>query len=100
MFFLGADACGEVVAELQDCTLVGYCSGGECVEACVAQHDKRCVGNDVYWFDSCGAQGGPAEVCDDDEFCDGCQPEDTACSKEGQCVKAVIPRSMVPPRCW
>ncbi|MDP6944979.1 MAG: hypothetical protein QF464_12575, partial [Myxococcota bacterium] len=84
------DACGEVVAELEDCTLVGYCSGGECVEACIPQHDKRCVGNDVYWFDSCGAEGGPAEVCADDEFCDGCQPEDAACSKEGQCVKAVL----------
>ena len=84
------DACGQPGDAVQDCAEVGYCSDGACVTACLPQHERRCKGNDVYWFDSCGSEGGQAEACEPDEFCEGCQPEDANCSKEGECVKATL----------
>jgi hypothetical protein len=87
---LAVDACGELGDTVQDCAEVGYCSEGACVTACLPQHERRCVGNDVYWFDSCGSEGGQAEACNAEEFCEGCQPEDANCSKEGHCVKATL----------
>jgi hypothetical protein len=87
---VAVDACGELGEAIQDCAEVGYCSEGACVTACLPQHERRCKGNDVYWFDSCGGEGGQAEACEPDEFCEGCQPEDANCSKEGECVKATL----------
>jgi len=84
------DSCGVFHENVQDCKTVGYCSDGECVEACTPHAEKRCKGNHVFWFDSCAAEEGQAEECDPTEFCDGCQADDDTCSKEGQCVKAVL----------
>lgn len=84
------DSCGGFQENIEDCAQVGYCAEGECVSACLPQHERRCKGNDVYWFDSCGSEGGQAEACAPDEFCEGCEPEDANCAKEGECVKATL----------
>lgn len=36
---------------------------------CAANASKQCIGNAAYWYDSCGAQGGLAQNCDDGNGC-------------------------------
>jgi len=45
---------------VQDCT--DGCSDGQC-ETCYSHHHSSCVGQDVYWFDSCGNQEELKEDC-------------------------------------
>ena len=40
-----------------------YCSDQRLSCECVPQHHKACVGEDVYWFDSCGNPEGIAQDC-------------------------------------
>ncbi|MBM4371939.1 MAG: hypothetical protein FJ098_09810, partial [Deltaproteobacteria bacterium] len=42
------------------------CDGGLCIPGgtCEPGAYKQCVGNVLYWFDSCGVQGPPNEVCE------------------------------------
>ena len=45
---------------VQDCT--DGCLNGQC-ETCYSHHHSSCVGDDVYWFDSCGNQEELKEDC-------------------------------------
>ncbi len=38
---------------------------------CSYDASERCVGNSVYWFDSCGNQGSVAQVCGYNQTCEG-----------------------------
>jgi hypothetical protein len=62
------DYCGNPSSPIEGCP-DGYCSEGECVEACSPKAEKQCVNGDVFWFDSCGKQESIAEDCAPAEFC-------------------------------
>jgi len=64
-----------------------YCDDGECVTACLPHDQTFCVGDDIYWYDSCGTQESLLQGCDDDAFCKGCQPGDDPCGDTPTCVK-------------
>lgn len=73
---VAATACGEVWPGEE-------CVNAACVETegggascCAAESAKTCVGNDVYWEDSCGGIGAFIETCGD------------ACY-DGECVQSV-----------
>ena len=50
--------CGQCIAELS-------CIAGICAleEDCVPNAGQECVGDSLFWFDSCDQQGEPAETC-------------------------------------
>ena len=51
-------------AQLQiNCTGNQTCSNGSCSNNCILNTERRCVGNNAYWFDSCGNQGNLIEYC-------------------------------------
>lgn len=53
------------------------CENGRCKEVTCQSHDSRkCYGNDVYWFDSCGKVEEIYERCEGNEKCEN-----------GRCVK-------------
>lgn len=45
-------------------------------------HEKRCVGNAVYWFDDCGEQGVLAQTCREDQTCINGQCLDQICKPQ------------------
>jgi len=48
------------------------CLSGSCQQQqCVDHTTKSCVGNSVYWFDSCGNEQEEYERCESDETCEG-----------------------------
>jgi hypothetical protein len=49
------------------------CSGTTCNDApaCTPHSTSRCVGNSVFWFDSCGSQEELRTECNSDETCSG-----------------------------
>jgi len=48
------------------------CSNGECQdEQCSSHADKKCSGDSVYWYDSCGDKQDEYERCESDEVCSG-----------------------------
>lgn len=54
---------------LSDSCEVG-CSNAVCEEeTCESNVDRKCYGNSVYWYDSCGDRGNEYERCDSDEEC-------------------------------
>ncbi len=54
------------------------CDDGECIPAgeCVPGAYKKCVGDILYWFDSCDQQGPPTEICEVACVEDECVDED------------------------
>lgn len=50
-----------------------YCVNGKCSNQqssyCTSNYSKKCVGNSVYWFDSCGKQGGIVQSCSGYQTC-------------------------------
>ncbi|MBU0980196.1 MAG: hypothetical protein KJ709_05290, partial [Nanoarchaeota archaeon] len=90
-------ACG-LGAECGCCYTGDYWSESQDM-CCTAEDHKGCVGNDVYWYDRCGAQGQLVEDCDDSDgeeyFCqDDCIKKsilDYSCIGEGECVSASAP---------
>ncbi len=62
----------------------GDCSGTSGCTPKTLQHEKKCVGNAVYWFDDCGKQGKLDITCTSGKTCQkgictggnsGCQPK-------------------------
>jgi len=57
-------------------------------QQCFTQHEKQCVGKDVYWFDSCGNQETKFESCDigcsAGECAQGCVPKESVKCVDGQ----------------
>jgi hypothetical protein len=68
----GDDGCGSVCGV---CDLGLECQDGKCIDPteCKAHDHAECVGNDAYWFDSCGARQELLTHCPD-----GCK--DGACA--------------------
>ncbi len=48
----------------------------EVAQFCKKHERKGCVGNQVYWFDSCGDKEELKEVCESDETCEGDECEE------------------------
>lgn len=46
-----------------------YCKWNYCQEECVPRDSKRCYGNNLYWFDSCGNPEELDEYCGSDKEC-------------------------------
>lgn len=47
-------------------------------ECCTANTSSACVGNDLYWFDSCGSQGSLKEDCGNNNCLNGACVVDTS----------------------
>ncbi|MHB8871906.1 MAG: hypothetical protein ACYC5G_05630, partial [Candidatus Doudnabacteria bacterium] len=72
-------------------------SGGQSIGAicsavvnqnCSSHYSKRCLGNDVYWYDSCGNQEGVFQDCTTtNKVCNNgvCENVNIACSSASQC---------------
>jgi len=45
------------------CTGNQTCSNGSCGNTCTQNSQQRCIGNSMYWFDSCGVQGAYVGTC-------------------------------------
>jgi hypothetical protein len=79
----GDDGCG---GECGECADGAVCEGVVCV--CVPRDHKACCGDDICWFDSCGAEGEVSAVCADgceDGRCRNCDPDcgDAECGDDG-----------------
>ena len=71
----------------------GNCQTGVCIESCTANSEKRCVGSDLYWYDSCGIQGSEISDCGyyecksqaGDDVCETSCSSDTDCAGTNHC---------------
>jgi len=54
-------------------------------QSCVPQDHKACVGNNVYWFDSCNTQGNQYEACTSNQTCCNGACVNIACSTNSDC---------------
>jgi hypothetical protein len=62
----GDGMCNGVCTGSENCsTCPGDCGGCPCTP----NASQACVGNTVYWFDSCGIQGGGVVACSDSFYC-------------------------------
>ncbi|MDP2741764.1 MAG: discoidin domain-containing protein, partial [bacterium] len=52
---------------------------------CTTHASKRCVGNAVYWFDSCGNQEGQFQACTSGQACQNTQCVDIVCTTNANC---------------
>ena len=65
---------------------------------CLPQAELTCLGNDVWWLDSCGDKDIKAETCDDGDKCtiDSCNAATNACDHEpvlgGDCDTPCTPK--------
>ncbi len=77
----GPDACGGICGEcdpgFQCNEVVGLCIDGG---GCKPEAYRKCIGNDLYWFDSCDVQGPLSKACEvacvDDQCVDEVPPVD------------------------
>ena len=61
----------------EDCS--NGCSNNRCKQEekrCESEHEKKCYGGDVYWYDSCGDRGNRYDSCGSNETC-----------SDGRCVE-------------
>ena len=60
-----------------------YCEDGACAQ-CTSEHEKRCLNNYVYWYDSCGNIGDIYDYCSSSEICSNgvCVDEGNDCTPE------------------
>ncbi|MBI3631371.1 MAG: hypothetical protein HY219_00700, partial [Candidatus Staskawiczbacteria bacterium] len=72
---------------LADACSVGntWISNVVCGNSCTANVSKKCVGNAVYWYDSCGIQGGLAQACTTNQTCQNDQCVNIACNSDSAC---------------
>jgi len=58
----GDDGCG---GQCGACAEGLYCAGAQCVPEgeCVGDVEQKCDGHNLYWYDSCGAQGDLVQEC-------------------------------------
>src|SRR3989344_3969864 len=63
----------QTTAQLQNtCQSNQTCSNGTCVDQqaqCTSHASQRCVGNSIYWFDSCGNQQELSQACTANQTC-------------------------------
>ena len=52
---------------------------------CTTHFSKKCVGNSIYWFDSCNAQEDVYQTCTANQICQDAKCVDVACSTNSQC---------------
>ena len=54
----------STTAQLQTtCTGTQTCTNGSCTTSCTQNYQQRCVGSNIYWYDSCGVQGSFIQYC-------------------------------------
>jgi hypothetical protein len=56
-------------------------------QTCKPNNSQKCVGNAVYWFDSCNVQGGLVKTCYENQTCSNgqCITQTIACSSNSDC---------------
>ena len=83
---LAADFCSTP----DSCGFGKVCSNGKCVESdgCVSRSEKKCLDNDVYWYDSCGAEGERFADCGNDTY-----------TSEYQCSKSMVQQKVIARGC-
>ncbi len=65
---ISTDSCGNQTTA--NCTTGQTCSNGTC--ACTQNVSEQCVGNTLYWFNSCGGQGSIVQNCSlTNQLCSG-----------------------------
>ena len=52
---------------------------------CTSHFTKKCVGNAIYWFDSCGKQEDLVQTCGANQICQNAQCLTIACSTKSDC---------------
>jgi len=52
---------------------------------CTSHFTKKCVGNAIYWFDSCGKQEDLVQTCGANQICRNAQCLTIACSTKSDC---------------
>lgn len=80
---VGEYSCDEdygVVLQTYDCD--AGCDDGACVE-CESHDEKKCSGNNVYWYDSCGDKEEVAEYCSNG--CSGSKCVAVECEADSDC---------------
>jgi len=65
----------------------GPISSGSVCTSCTPNASKKCVGNAVYWYDSCNVQGGLFQQCTANQTCanGACVDQTISCSTNSQC---------------
>lgn len=63
-------------------------TGGTTSNQCYSYSYEKCVGNDVYWFDSCNVQGSLAKKCSATQVCQsgGCYTNQVAYNNQYQII--------------
>jgi uncharacterized repeat protein (TIGR01451 family) len=54
-------------------------------QSCIPNHSKKCVGNAVYWFDSCNNQGTLFQQCTANQTCQNGQCVNVSCNTNSDC---------------
>ncbi len=73
-------------AQLQTtCQSNQTCSNGACTTTCTSHSLQRCVGNAVYWFDSCGNQQDLSQQCTQSQSCSNASCMSIICSSNNDC---------------
>ncbi len=57
-----SDGCGNTIS-CGVCVGGKTCSNGNCVSNCMSKSNKKCDGNNLYWYNSCGVREGLAQSC-------------------------------------
>jgi uncharacterized repeat protein (TIGR01451 family) len=77
-------------AQLQStCSSGQTCSNGTCstINTCTSNSYQQCVGNAVYWFNSCGQQQSIIQTCNSNQVC-----QNNACVNQAQVSLSTITR--------
>jgi len=59
---LWSDGCGNIIS-CGACIEGKACSNGNCASNCVSRSNKKCDGNNLYWYNSCGVKEELAQSC-------------------------------------
>lgn len=65
--------------------LVTCKTGCTTTPTCTSHASQKCVGNAVYWFDSCNNQEGLVQTCTSSQTCQNAQCVNIACSSNSDC---------------
>jgi len=78
------DICGAGISHSDYYLTVVHCGTGQ---SCTPNDHKQCVGNNVYWYNSCGAQESLYQTCGSNQTCQAgaCVNQNISCSSNTDC---------------